>query len=251
MADIDIQAQVEKDITDFASQQGLNLYDFDLSGLTVTVEPTIYEPPKVDSLQPKDVKTREFENCTRQPRAVNDSMEAEDFDNWKVDLNTRIKFGKSMSSSIKAIATVVIGSGFNVEIDLGAGGSFGGSRKIVFKTSESTQVAPCTLLKVSIVESGANYAIPFHIPLFVMGNVKCKARVSWPYGNPDVDWSYAHLFQVPGVATLSGHDFKEVWAEYRASCPPGTPCSVLSGTTDADFWKKESFKPKKNTGSKE
>ena len=240
MSEIDLGNEIVDDIKNQGSQAGLTLYDFDLSQLQITVGAPIYGQPQVQNLQPVEAARRNYRNCTRQTRTEHVQLTHTATSSYRIRLSSTLRITRGMSSQIRATAMVALGSNFSVQLDLTLDAEKTGSRQESIQIDASTPVAPCTTLKVAVLESIATFTVDFRIPVTVIGSVPCYLDVTMQK-DPLVDWSYSRQFVIQGTAEVRGVHLDKSWEEYRANCPPGTPCARVAGIEPSDFWSLESW----------
>jgi len=248
MSEIDVGGDAEQRI----KQVFPDATNIDLSGLTVSVAPTEYDPPVLNTKAPQQIWSESLTNCTRQIRREQVTKSFETTSSWSASLSATLKLSRSMSSAIKAIATVVLNSGFGVDISLTGSGSVSGSSKQTKTINEVTEVAPCTMVTVMVMESTALYTVGCHVPVTVTGIISLDVsnRVGWFFGSTyTIRVPYTHHYTIDGVGKVSGVDLSVNWNEYVASCPPGTPCRGLTSfeeTGDGEKSDKKKHPPKKD-----
>lgn len=248
MSVIDLEKEIIADIKNQSSQAGLALYNFDLSKLQVTAGNPVYKQPQVQQLHPVAVDERNYCNCTRQPRSERVLFSHTSTSQYSITLNSTLHLSKGMSSTIKAVATVVLGSNFSAQLDLTMGAQHSGSRQERIDIDATTTVAPCTNLKAVVMESKAVFKVDFTIPVLVVGNVPCYLDVPM-HIDPPVDWSYSQKFDIHGSAAVQGVQLDKRWEEYRANCPNGTPCKKTATAKPKDSWSLETWE--ESNGSSE
>lgn len=241
MSDIDLEKEIEDDIKNEGTKAGISLYNFDLSKLRVMIGAPIVADPTVATSQPIEASQRHYRNCSRQTRTERVQLTHTATSAYRVRLNSALRLGKTMSTQIQATPVVALGSGFNVQLDLTIDAEHSGSRGESMEIDESTLVAPCTTLKVAVLESRVNFRVDFRIPVLVTGNVTCYQKVGWPMGDPSVDWSYTKQYEVQGTAEVLGVHLSKSWEEYRANCPRGTACAARSDVKGENFWHLETW----------
>ena len=230
MADIDIEADARQQIEDAARGQGGSISNFNASQLRISTDPPEYDPPVTASIQPRQLWTETYKNCTRQARTEHIVTRQSTSNNMSIELGARLKVGRGMSSRIDALETVTLGSNFSIEVDLTATTRYSRSWEVSKTIDESTSVAPCTEVRVGLLESGTTSTVAFRIVVRVSGNITCTfvAPHFWE-GDVDMTVPYSRRYVINGTATVNGVHLDKTWSEYRAQCDPGTPCARLAG----------------------
>jgi hypothetical protein len=236
MSEIDVGGDAEAKIKSIFP----DAKNIDLSGLTVTVDPTKYDAPVLQTKAPQQVWSQTLVNCTRQTRQEHVTRSFEVSTSWSVTLSATLKLSRSIGSMIKAVATVILNSAIGVDISLTGSGTVSGSSRQSKTIDEITPAAPCSQVTLTVMESVAVYTVDFHIPVNVRGTISLDvpsgALVFGTWYTIHVPYS-AH-YTIDGKGAVTGSDLTTNWSEYRASCPVGTPCSSLSSLSDEEFWKR-------------
>jgi hypothetical protein len=156
MADIDVEGDAQRQIEDAAKQHGGTISNFDASKLITRADPPDYDPPSPPQAKiPRQIWSEVYRNCTRITRTEHIVTTQRTASTLSVELDARLKLGRSMSVQDRIIETLLLGGSISIEIDLRANTKFTKSWEVSKTIDEVTPVPPCTDLTVAIVESGA------------------------------------------------------------------------------------------------
>jgi hypothetical protein len=240
MSIIDIAGDAEA----FLKSHWPNEYDFDASGLTVSVGAPVYSPPNIKAQQPTEVWSETWTNCTQQPDSFHIGKTVTSATSMSVKLEATLKLGRNMGSTIKPIVDLILTGGFNVQLELTGSGTVSRTGSVSVTIDTSIYVAPCTVKTYYVMESVAVYTIDFTIPVdvggFVHATVPSGSKLMFDY---TVSAPYRHHYDIKGQALVYGAKLDAKTAESRAKCEAGTSCYELThGMTDGEFWKRPELK---------